>query len=154
MRKSRLEISNREVLEEILGTQLICRLAMIDGGKPYLLPFNYGYRDGFLYIHSAPEGKKIDVLRENPEVCFEVEAPVEIIKGSKACDWSTRYRSVIGYGMCEILSDQKSKQEGLQVIMAQHGAPELREFDARNMQKMVILRIRITSMTGKRSSHW
>ena len=154
MRKSRLEITSRDVLEEILSTQLICRLAMIDGGKPYLLPFNYGFSDGCLFIHSAPEGKKIDVLQKNPEVCFEVEAPVEIIKGGKACDWSTRYRSVIGYGMAEILSDGESKQKGLEVIMAQHGAPELREFDARNLQNMVILKIRITSMTGKRSSHW
>ena len=154
MRKSRLEITKKDVLEEILSTQFICRLAMVDGGKPYLLPFNYGYRDGCLYIHSAPEGKKIDVLQKNPEVCFEVEAPVEIIKGPKACDWSTRYRSVVGYGISEILSDKESKQMGLEVIMAQHGAPKMREFDARNMQKMVILKIKITSMTGKRSSHW
>ena len=154
MRKSRQEISDRIMLEEILGRQIICRLAMVDQGRPYIIPVNYGYREGCLYVHSAPEGKKIDLLLQNPELCFEVEDLMEIMKGEKACDWSTRYRSVVGYGSAEILSDEKSKQEGLEVIMAQHGAPELKEFNPGNMSRMVILKIKITSMTGKRSSHF
>jgi len=154
MRKAKQEISDRSVLEEILGKAIICRMAMMDGGKPYILPFNYGYREGCLYIHSAPEGKKIHLLEQNPEVCFEVEDSMEINKGEKACDWSTRYRSVVGYGRVEILSDQKSKQHGLEVIMAQHGAPELIEFNPGNMKRMVILKLTIRSMTGKQSSSW
>ena len=152
MRKSRQEITDRRTLEAILGNQVICRLALLDGQRPYMVPVNYGYRDGCLYIHSAPEGKKIDLLRENHEVCFEVEDQVEITKGELACDWSTRYRSVMGYGTVEILSDEASKQQGLEILMAQHGAPELRESDPGNMERMVILKIRITSMSGKKSS--
>jgi len=93
-------------------------------------------------------------LKQNPEVCFEVEDSVEILAGDQACDWTTRYRSVVGYGEVEILSDEASKQQGLEVIMAQHGAPELIEFNSKNLGRMVILKIRITSMTGKQSSHW
>lgn len=154
MRKSRQEIRDQGVLEEILNNQVICRLAMMDGDRPYIIPVNYGYHEGFLYIHSAPEGKKIDLLRQNPELCFEVEDPVEIIKGERACDWSTRYRSVVGYGRVEILSDEAGKQLGLEMIMAQHGAPELKEFDPGNIKRMVILKIRITTMTGKKSSNF
>jgi nitroimidazol reductase NimA-like FMN-containing flavoprotein (pyridoxamine 5'-phosphate oxidase superfamily) len=154
MRKSRQEIKDQGVLEEILSNQVICRLAMVDGDRPYIIPVNYGYHDGFLYIHSAPEGKKIDLLCQNPELCFEVEDPVEITKGERACDWSTRYRSVVGYGRVEILSDDAGKQQGLEVIMAQHGAPDLIEFDPGNIKRMVILKIRITSMSGKRSSYY
>jgi nitroimidazol reductase NimA-like FMN-containing flavoprotein (pyridoxamine 5'-phosphate oxidase superfamily) len=154
MRKSRQEIKDLKTLEEILGKQVICRLAMMDGGRPYIIPVNYGYRERCLYIHSAPAGKKLDLLRQNPELCFEVEDKVEIIKGEHACNWSTRYRSVVGYGKVEILSDGKSKQQGLEVIMAQHGAPDLREFDAGNIKRMVILKIRITSMSGKKSSNY
>ena len=154
MRKSRQEITDRAILEEILSTQVICRLAMVDGERPYIIPVNYGYREGYLYIHSAPEGKKIDLLGQNQEVCFEVEDRMEITKGEKACDWSTRYRSVVGYGTVEILSDDKSKQQGLEVIMAQHGAPDLTDFDPGNMSRMVILKIRITSISGKQSSNY
>jgi nitroimidazol reductase NimA-like FMN-containing flavoprotein (pyridoxamine 5'-phosphate oxidase superfamily) len=154
MRKARQEIKDPTILEEILSGAILCRVAMMDGDLPYLIPFNYGYRDGALYIHSALEGKKIDLLRKDKRVCFEVEDTMEITKGDKACDWSTRYRSVVGYGTVEILSDDESKQQGLEVIMAQHGAPELLEFNQRNLDRMVILKLTITSMTGKQSSNW
>ena len=154
MRKSLQEIIDKAVLEEILAGAEICRLSMLDGELPYIVPVNYGYRDGHIYLHSAPEGKKIDLLKQNKHICFEVEDTVEIVKGKEACDWTTRYRSVVGYATVEILSDDKSKQEGLEVIMAQHGAPELLEFNAENLRRMVILKLSITSLTGKQSSNW
>lgn len=93
-------------------------------------------------------------MLQNKQVCFEVEDTVQIVKGEEACDWSTRYRSVVGYGTVEILSDDQSKQEGLEVIMAQHGAPELIVFDTKNLKRMVIIKLTITSLTGKQSSNW
>lgn len=154
MRKSRQEIKDKAVLEEILSGAEICRLSMIDGELPYLVPVNYGYREGHIYIHSAPAGKKIDLLKQNKLVCFEVEDAAEIVKGSEACDWTTRYRSVLGYATVEILSEEQSKQEGLEVIMAQHGAPELVKFNEKNLKRVVILKLKITSMSGKQSSNW
>jgi uncharacterized protein len=154
MRKVRQEIRDKSILEEILGNANICRLAMMDGDMPYLLPFNYGYSGGCIYIHSAHEGKKIQLLQKDGRVCFEVEDGSEILKGDVACDWTTRYRSLVGYGTVEILSDEKSKQQGLEVIMAQHGASELRAFKPENMKRVVILKLTITSMTGKQSSNW
>jgi len=151
MRKTNQEIRDRQVLQEILQGAVICRIAMMDGDRPYILPVNYGYSDGCLFIHSAPEGKKIDLLRKNRQVCFEVEDRPEIIKGERACDWTTRYRSVVGYGEVEILTDEAGKRRGLEVIMARHGAPDLIDFNQKNLDRMVILKLRITSMTGKRS---
>ncbi len=154
MRKTRQEIKDKAILEEILSGAEICRLSMLDGELPYIIPVNYGYRDGHIYIHSAPGGKKIELLKKNNLICFEVEDTVQIVKGEEACDWTTRYRSVVGYGTMEILTDEKSKQDGLEVIMAQHGAPELDHFDAKNLKRMVILKLRITSLNGKQSSNW
>ncbi|MEA3463102.1 MAG: pyridoxamine 5'-phosphate oxidase family protein [Bacteroidota bacterium] len=154
MRKARQEIQNHEELEEILQGAIICRVAMIDGKRPYILPFNYGYSKGCLYIHSAPEGKKINLLGKNNQVCFEVEDTFEITKGEMACDWSTRYRSVVGYGTIDILSDKAGKQHGLEIIMAQHGPPHLIDFNQKNLDRMVILKLTISSMTGKQSSNW
>jgi hypothetical protein len=151
MRKTNQEIRDRQVLQEILQGAVICRIAMMDGDRPYILPVNYGYSDGCFFIHSAPEGKKIDLLRKNRQVCFEVEDRPEIIKGERACDWTTRYRSVVGYGEVEIMTDEAAKKRGLEVIMARHGAPDLIAFKQENLDRMVILKLRITSMTGKRS---
>jgi len=154
MRKTNQEITDPGTLEEILSGAQICRLAMCDGEKPYLLPFNFGYRERCIYIHSAPEGKKIELLRLNPNVCFEVEDPVSIVPGKKACNWSTRYRSVVGEGTVEIITEHEGKKMGLEVIMAQHGIPELTDFDPSQLERMVILKVSITSMSGKKSSNW
>jgi nitroimidazol reductase NimA-like FMN-containing flavoprotein (pyridoxamine 5'-phosphate oxidase superfamily) len=154
MRKNNQEITDRDIIEEILSGAFICRIAMTDGAKPYLLPFNYGYKDRCIYIHSAPEGKKIELLREFPEVCFEVEDTVRIIPGSKACNWSTLYRSAVGYGRVEIITDPAIKRHGLEIIMAQHGAPNEIDFDTGQLDRMVLLKLIITSVTGKQSSNW
>jgi nitroimidazol reductase NimA-like FMN-containing flavoprotein (pyridoxamine 5'-phosphate oxidase superfamily) len=154
MRKHNQEITDHSTLEEILAGAQICRLAMMDVDRPYLLPFNYGYRDRTIYIHAAPEGKKIELLRRNPYVSFEVEDGVKVIPGSKACSWATRYRSVVGKGKAEIITDPDRKKLGLEAIMVQHGASEFTDFEEKHLERMVILKISITSMTGKRSSNW
>jgi len=154
MRKANQEIKEEKVLEEILAGAVICRLAMVDGDLPYIVPFNYGYGEGCIYIHSAPEGRKIELLKHNNLVCFEIEDTAMITKEDQACDWSTRYRSVVGYGTVEIISDDAGKQHGLEIIMAQHGATDMVDFDPKNLKRMVILKLTITSITGKQSSNW
>jgi nitroimidazol reductase NimA-like FMN-containing flavoprotein (pyridoxamine 5'-phosphate oxidase superfamily) len=154
MRKSNQEIRDNNLLEEILAGAQICRIAMMDGNRPCILPFNYGYREHCIYIHSAPEGKKIELLKQDNRVCFEIEHTVRIIKDEKACKWATLYRSVVGYGTVEIVTDDKGKRRGLEIIMAQHGVPDLIDFEPEQMNHMVILKLTITSLTGKQSGNW
>jgi len=154
MRKANQEITDKSILEEILTDTKICRLAMIDNGLPYILPFNFGYSENCIYIHSAPAGKKIDLLRENPLVCFEVEQKAEIIEDEIACKWSTLYRSVVGYGNVEIASDFEEKKRGLEIIMARHGFKGKMEFDTKEIECIVVLKLSISTMTGKQSGNW
>ncbi len=154
MKKPSQKIQDESTMEEILSGGMICRLAMIDGEKPYMLSFNYGYRNRCIYIHSAPEGKKIDLLKKNNQVGFEIEEGVEILKAEKACGWSTKYRSVTGHGEVKILTDPELKKEGLEVIMDQHGAVGPFEFPSGQLERMVVLQLQITSMTGKKSDNW
>lgn len=154
MRKTNQEITDSWIIEEVLSQATICRMAMIDKGEPYLLPFNYGYKENCIYIHSASKGKKIEVLKSHPRVCFEVEQKANLIKGPEACDWSTLYRSVIGYGEVEIVTDYEQKIKGLEIIMAQHGGSEFTEFKKKNVDSVVILKLTIDKLTGKQSSNW
>ena len=72
MRRKDKEITNFSELEEILNKAKICHLAFLDDHAPYIVPVHYGYKKNHLYIHAATEGKKIDLLRKNPNICFEV----------------------------------------------------------------------------------
>lgn len=154
MRKKKQEITDKKIIGEILKKSEICRIAMMDNDVPYIVPFNYGYKDNFIYIHSAQVGKKIDLLKKNNKVCFEIEHTTEIIKHGKPCKWATRYRSIIGYGEVEIVADYEQKKEALNIIMSHYNAPELTNYGDKYIAPMVILKLRITELTGKQSSNW
>ena len=154
MRKTNQIITDKTVIENILKESRICRIAMIDNEIPYILPFNYGYDNNCIYIHSAPKGKKIDLLQKKPKVCFEIEQQSDIVKNEIACKWETTYRSIIGYGTIEIITDFLQKQRGLEIIMTHNGATDTIIFDNKQVDSIVILRLSIDKLTGKQSSNW
>jgi len=154
MQRKNQEIIDRNVIEEILSKSLICRIGMICNGVPYIVPLNYGYTMNAIYIHSASEGKKIDILKANNKVCFEIEDTTEIIKKDLSCDWATKYRSLIGYGTIEIINDEEQKKRGLDIIMAQHGKKENTVYKETQVEKIVILKLTIERVTGKQSQNW
>ena len=96
MRRKDREITDRNEIELIIEKSTVCRLAMADDSGPYIVPLCFGFRNNTLYFHSAAEGKKLGFLRKNPRVCFELDCDTEVRTGGKACDFSMRYRSVIG----------------------------------------------------------
>ncbi len=61
------EITDPEGIREILRKSLVCHLALVDEGKPYMISMNYGFRDNIIYLHAALEGRKIDIIRKNPD---------------------------------------------------------------------------------------
>ncbi|MDP2089861.1 MAG: pyridoxamine 5'-phosphate oxidase family protein [Flavobacteriaceae bacterium] len=154
MRKLNQEINDPNIIEEILKTATICRIAMVDNGKPYIIPLNYGFNDGFIYIHSAPEGKKIEILKENNQVCFEIESTAATIKHEIPCKWSEKYRSIIGYGTVEFIHDSELKKEALEIIMKQHGATGTQNFEKKQVEFVVILKVKINQLSAKQSSNW
>jgi nitroimidazol reductase NimA-like FMN-containing flavoprotein (pyridoxamine 5'-phosphate oxidase superfamily) len=110
MRRAEREIKDRSTIEEILRRATVCRLAVCDGNVPYVVPLSFGYRDNRLYFHSAPEGRKMETIKANPHVCFEVDVDHEIVPGEIPCGWTVRYRSVIGFGKARLLEDVAQKK--------------------------------------------
>ncbi len=156
MRRDLQEIKDKSIIDKILSTSEICRLGFIDSDRAYILPFNYGYQDGFIYIHCAREGKKIDLIKKNNLVCIEIEHIARIEKYDKACKWATTYRSVIGYGKVKIITDYEQKRAGLDVIMKHNGANSSHDlnYEKSKVDQILILKIEITELTGKQSGNW
>ncbi len=116
MRRKEREITDSLEIENILQAALVCRIAMNDEQAPYVVPVNFGYRDGSIYVHSAPEGKKIDLLQRDNRVCFEVETDLEVLADEKPCKWGMKFRSVIGYGKAFILRKAEAKRDAHGII--------------------------------------
>lgn len=149
MRRSDREITDPAELDAILREARVCRIALSDGNGPYIVPICFGYEPGFLYVHSALEGRKIEMIRNDPRCCFEVDHYDELIRGERPCSWGVRYRSAIGFGTATILTDPEEKRHGLSCIMRQYDSGT-HDFSGAEVQNVAVIRIAITSMTGKK----
>jgi uncharacterized protein len=150
VRRHEQQITDTAAVEDILRRATVCRLAMCDGYVPYVVPLCYGYKDWTLYIHCAREGRKLDILRQNPNVCFEVEVDCEVKKGQSACKWAYSYESVIGSGRAVPIDEPDEKRRALDVIMQQFGGPA-GPYAEDSLARTLIIKVEIAEMTGKRS---
>ncbi|PLX81247.1 MAG: pyridoxamine 5'-phosphate oxidase family protein [Desulfuromonas sp.] len=151
MRRNEKEIKEFERIEEVIRKAPICRLGLNDNGRTYIVPMNFGYKDKTLYFHSAKAGKKVDLLKANPEVCFELDIDFGLVKKEKeGCSWSARYRSVIGYGRAEMIERLEQKREALDILMA-HYSDESFNYPFASIEKTLLFKVEIESVTGKQS---
>jgi nitroimidazol reductase NimA-like FMN-containing flavoprotein (pyridoxamine 5'-phosphate oxidase superfamily) len=135
-------------MEDILSRAEYGVLSLCDDGKPYGVAVNFGYIPDALYIHCAPEGRKIDIIRTNPAAGFTAVGDTQLIRAEKACGWSSYYESVYIDGRAEIIEDTEGKIAGLNAIMRKYSGRDF-EFGADDLKGIVIIRIDIDNMTGK-----
>lgn len=152
MRRKDKQINDLKEIESIINAATVCRIALSMDDIPYIVPVNYGYRDNCLYFHSASEGRKIDILKKNDRVCFEMEADVELVESDSPCKWSTKYRSVIGQGKALFIQNAEEKKQALDIILAHYGAGGF-DYPEKNIGSLAIVKVEIESMTGKKSGY-
>jgi nitroimidazol reductase NimA-like FMN-containing flavoprotein (pyridoxamine 5'-phosphate oxidase superfamily) len=151
MRRADKEIKDKEQLAHIISQCQVCRLGLAKDNIPYILPVSFGYDGAALYFHTAKVGRKIEFMSANPHVCFEFEHGVQPVPhGSNPCDWTFSFRSVIGYGTVQELTDPLAMNAGLGLIMKQY-SPWTGTFTAESMAAIKVWKINIESMTGKQS---
>ena len=150
MRRADKEITSKAAIEGIISRSLVCRLALADENRPYIVPLCFGYKDNSLYFHSAVQGKKIDIIKKNNRVCFEFDIDYEVIKADKACECGMQYKSVVGFGQASFLEDSESKRQALDIIMKQYSG-ESSSYPEAKLKHTVIIRVDIEHMTGKQA---
>ncbi|MGB6064261.1 MAG: pyridoxamine 5'-phosphate oxidase family protein [Desulfomonilaceae bacterium] len=151
MRKYKQEITDKETIEAILRKALVCRIGLSDGNLPYVVPVCFGYKDGCIYVHSSREGRKIEIIKRNSNVCFEVDVEAELVRAEIACKWSMKYKSVIGFGKASIVDGQSEKMTALNIIMEHYSGISSHEYEPRPFELAAIIKIQIERMTCKRS---
>ena len=155
MRRKDREISKLEDIEAIIKKSDVCRIALVDGNKPYIVTMNFGYTGGTpskLYFHCASEGRKLDIIRKNNNVCFEMDTDHNITSGEKACDFSMSYKSVVGSGKIFIVSAPEEKVHGMNILMGQYSDNTQFEYREKTFNSTVVLRLDIDKISGKSRS--
>lgn len=150
MRRKEKEITEKSGIEEVICRAVVCRLGLSDDNIPYIVPLCFGYKDHSLYLHSALKGLKIDILRKNPNVCFEFDADIEVKEAQNPCEWGMKFQSVIGFGKALFIEEPEEKKKALDIIM-RHYSDKSFQFPDKAVNGIAVIRIDISSMSGKRS---
>jgi nitroimidazol reductase NimA-like FMN-containing flavoprotein (pyridoxamine 5'-phosphate oxidase superfamily) len=157
LRRRDREIKDPAEITAILNTNRICHLAMSVDDQPYVIPMIYAYSEGELFFHCAEVGQKLDMLRRNPKVCFEIQSSKtdSIVENSdKPCDWGIAFESVVGYGSAEIIDDRETKIKCYDLLikkMQPKGYIHREElYTEKKIKGTYIIKVKIERMTGKR----
>ena len=154
MRRKEREIHSPEVLRGILQRSDCCHVALHDGEYPYLVTMNYGYEfDGqtiTLYFHCARQGKKLDVMRADPRVCFSMDCDHEYIKHDPQMHCTCNYESIVGFGEMAEVTDPQEYARGVQLLLEHHGCADGFELTPGHIRATCILKLVSHSFTGKK----
>jgi uncharacterized protein len=152
MRRKDREITDISVIESIIAQSYACRLGLVDGDMPYVVAMNFGYVRGNpskLYFHCGVEGRKLDIIAKNNNVCFQFDINPQLVVAEKACGFSMKYQSVIGFGKIYRVESEEERIEAMNAVMKQYTGKEDFEYNPKIMQVTVALRLEIDSISGK-----
>jgi nitroimidazol reductase NimA-like FMN-containing flavoprotein (pyridoxamine 5'-phosphate oxidase superfamily) len=153
MRRKDKEITDNNIIEDILKEAPVCRIGLIDGKYPYVIPMNFVYHDNSIYIHSANEGKKIDLIKKNNSVCFEVDIKGELKTNEKPCNFGYKYFSITGNGKAFFIEEINEKKQALITLMKKHTNSEEWEIAEDELKKTAVIKINIKTIAGKKSGY-
>lgn len=125
-------------------------LSMIDeDGQPYAIPVNHVW-DGedSLYIHCAPEGKKLRAIAKNPNVCLCIVGDVNLLPSK----FTTEYESVVIRGLARIGLDEEERMKALHLLINKL-SPEYKQLGEKYTQasfhRTEIIKIEMLQFSGK-----
>ena len=152
MTKREFQITDEAKIHEILDTAKVLHLGLAVDNEPYVVPMNYGYcmEEGrlTLYLHSAVKGKKLDMVRANPRVFFELDCDRMPFEGKVPCQYGLVYSSVMGRGTACIVEDVEEKKRAMTLLMKTQTGKDF-EFNDRLVSIVSVIRIDVTEYTAK-----
>jgi len=153
VRRKDREIAEISEIIEIMKKCDSCSVAFFDEVFPYVIPMNFGFEhkndELSLYFHSAEIGKKLDLIRKNGNVAFEMSCSHRLVTEESACSYTMEYESVCGTGHMEILNE-KFKLKALNLLMSQYANGESFNFDESVLKRVIVMQLSINELHGKR----
>ena len=152
MTKRELQVTDPHQIRDILNKAKVLHLGLCVDNEPYVVPMNYGYiMEGgnlVLYLHSAVQGKKLDMIRSNPRVFFELDCDRMPFEGEKPCQYGLVYSSIMGRGTARIVEDAEEKMHAMTMLMKTQTGKDF-AFNDRLVSIVSVIRIDVTEYTAK-----
>jgi uncharacterized protein len=144
-------ITSKEEIEKVIGKCQFCNVAMVTiDNSPYVIPMNFGYSGGFIYLHSSKTGKKMDILKANNKVCvsFSTDHDLRWQSEEMACSYSMKYRSVLAFGKVEFIEEAEKKIEAMNCIMRHYTSKEF-TYNEPSIREVAVYKVIIEKLEGR-----
>jgi len=152
MTKRERQVTDEKQILAIMDAGKVLHLGLAVDNEPYVVPMNYGYvcEDGkmTLYLHSAVRGKKLDMIRANPKVFFEIDCDWVPFEGELPCQYGLAYSSVMGKGIARIVEDVEEKKKAMSILMKTQTGKDF-SFEDRLVSIVAVIRIDVAEYTAK-----
>ena len=152
MTKRERQITDEHQIQAILDTARVLHLGLAVDNEPYVVPLNYGYvmeEDKLvIYLHSAQRGKKLDMLRANPNVFFEMDCDRMPFESKLPCQYGMVYSSIMGRGVATIVEDVEEKKQAMTILMKTQTGKDF-EFNDRLVSMVAVVRVDVSEYTAK-----
>lgn len=154
----RLEIKSKERLIEFLNNQETGRICSIDKeGYPQIIPMNFVYTNDTVYMHSHTKGEKLENIKQNSKVGFEVDQSLEFLPSyfthpKDASQADTLYISVVIKGTGTIVTDRNEKTLALNALMKKYqpeGGYEAIKPEMEVVDEVAIIKVVPVTIRGK-----
>lgn len=158
IRNHKLECTDKEKIDRLLTKAPTGYLGLSTDGVPYVVPLNFVWTNGFIYVHGAAEGRKIDMLRENQHVCFTVSEHYGTMVHPIPAKTDTAYMSVILFGKAEIISDLDEATAAMQALLTKYvpgyyssplSKTHVEKYRSSLGSRTVVIKIRPDAITAK-----
>ena len=144
-------IEDKSQLESIILRCDACFVGITDlDGNPYVIPMNFGYADGVIYLHSAPEGEKLEMLGRNNHVCITFSVGHQLVYQHEkmACSYSMRSDSVLCRGKVSFIEDMDEKRRALNIMMRKYTKSDF-TYSEPSVRNVKVWQVHVEQMTGK-----
>lgn len=153
MRRQDRAVTDPEKIQNVIDRCSYCCLGLCDQGKPYVVPVNFGHtmengRHCF-YFHGAPEGRKIELVRETGWACIEMHEGYRLKKAELACSHTAAFRSVIASGPVSIVEDPEEKRQGLEQIMGHITGTKGWSYSEESLGKVCVYKLTVEELSCK-----
>jgi hypothetical protein len=144
-------LTDQVEIDRIIERCEVCYVSMVDEqNQPYVVPFNFGYEKGIIYLHSSQRGLKINILKQNPAVCiaFSTDHQLRFQSEQVACSYSMKYRSVLAFGKVEFVEDIDQKRDHLNKVML-HYTQKPFTFNPPSLREVCTFKVNVEKFTAR-----
>lgn len=132
-----------------LENEGVIRVGINDLTRPYIVPLNFVVINKMIYFHSAKDGRKITLLKDDKNVFVEADKMIDVKESKKGCSFSCYYQSVMIDGVISKVLDKEDKVRVLNALVEKYATEDFSKVTIEDSERVFVYCIKVEDIIGK-----